>query len=479
MARQLYWRTWTRRSLRHLHPGGTLRLTIDGRLQAAARAALAEGIADLPPVAHPEREQRRAVLVLLDTDGAILAAVGQPEPPPLTRVTAWDWAAFARVYPLDDPLKVRAWEGGDRHQAPGSTFKPAIAVAGLFAAKQDAQVGAMLAGLEPGPFKALTGLGLEDTEIDPYAGAAGGHPGGDPDKIQNFKPESGFETLRDLFTKPLSQGCPGQSAGHGDLGLPSALRDSLNIWFVALALRLDGEAADRFQTDHRPLGQRPLPDLKLRNTLRLLGFGECDALFAAPPAGLVGGGPHVSADQMDLDLVGQEPIDLRFVLAETAIGQRLQVTPLRMAALAASLARGARVRPHLDAAWNGTPVRPAADPAWGLKLDLVHRGMQAVVQVGTAHAAFSKSPPAIRCHTYAKTGTAQIDSPSGVREPYNSAWLIGWHQPPAPGRPLAFACMVTQVKGKKTTGGAVCGPIVAKLLERLAADPSSRAAPAP
>ena len=39
--------------------------------------------------------------------------------------------------------------------------------------------------------------------------------------------------------------------------------------------------------------------------------------------------------------------------------------------------------------------------------------------------------------------------------------------------------MVTQVKGKKTTGGAVCGPIVAKLLERLAADPSSRAAPAP
>jgi len=99
-------------------------------------------------------------------------------------------------------------------------------------------------------------------------------------------------------------------------------------------------------------------------------------------------------------------------------------------------------------------------------MGFIHRGMRAVVQVGTTHEAFKKAPPAIRCHTYAKTGTAQIgrrDNPNRL-EKFNSAWLIGWHQPPNSDTRLAFACMVTHSKG---TGGKICGPIVSDLLRRI------------
>jgi cell division protein FtsI/penicillin-binding protein 2 len=96
--------------------------------------------------------------------------------------------------------------------------------------------------------------------------------------------------------------------------------------------------------------------------------------------------------------------------------------------------------------------------------------MQAVVQVGTAVKAFQQSSPEVRCHTYAKTGTAQVArrDGSGRLEDYGSAWLIGWHQAPEPGKRRAFACLVTHVHGHASnTGGEVCGPVVADLLRRL------------
>lgn len=453
-------------------PGRRLKLTLDARFQAAAREALTRGLERFPKN-DPSRDERRAALVLLDGEGAVLAIAGHPLPPPLDQVTPWDLAAFARVYPLDDPLQVRAWEGVDRHNAPGSSFKLVTALAGLEAAGQNPQIAGMLAGLKEPEFKQLTGLDLKAMDFDPFWNLTAGYAGGKRPTIKNFRGKSGhFETLGDLLHTPLSRNCAGQADKPGNLGLPSALRDSLNIWFSALAVLAEGGAVDAWQTQHRPGSKHPAPsDLHFVHILKGFGFAEPgQELFAALPQDLrqMNNRPRMEADQ--LDLLGDEPSPLRWVLAQHAIGQGVQVTPMRMAALAASLAQGAVVPPHLDAAWNDIPVRPAEPTPLGLDLSLIHSGMRAVVQTGTAESAFEKLPAAVRCHTWAKTGTAQIGTTSGAKdkESFNTAWLVGWHQPEGQVRRIVFACMITHAHGESTnTGGEVCGPVVADVLQRL------------
>ncbi|KOR28877.1 hypothetical protein TI04_10015, partial [Achromatium sp. WMS2] len=54
---------------------------------------------------------------------------------------------------------------------------------------------------------------------------------------------------------------------------------------------------------------------------------------------------------------------MRWILSQNAIGQGTMVTPLRMASIAASIATGSKIQPHLDAAWDKQPaVLPAAEP---------------------------------------------------------------------------------------------------------------------
>jgi len=443
-------------------PAGRLTLTLDSRLQTAANAALTKKLKELD-TQDSRSAERRAALVLLRSDGAILAAAGHPQPPPLSQVTHWDLTAFSRIYPLANPLQMRAWEGVDRHQAAGSTLKPLIALAGLEASADRPQIGRMLLGLSAADFKRLTGLGLTSTRIDPYAGVEGGHPSGGRHTIKNF----GGETLQNLLnpspSRPKAR-CPGQTAPQYDLSVASALRESLNTWFSALALQLDGTAADRYQNDPRPLNQRPQPDLRLIGAMRQLGFGSSQSLLAAPPASLGERSAQMSVDR--IDLLGETPTPLRWIIAQSAIGQGVLVTPLRMATLAATLSDGAIVHPHLDAAWNADPVRLKAPTPLGLDLSLVRRGMRDVVQAGTAAKAFSETDPEIWCNTYAKTGTADVAQPqkTGQKEQYGTAWLIGWHQPPGGLDRLAFACMVTHTQG---FGGDVCGSIVADLLSHI------------
>ncbi|MFD2110859.1 penicillin-binding transpeptidase domain-containing protein [Thiorhodococcus fuscus] len=449
-------------------PGAQLTLTLDSRLQTAANAALTKKLKELD-TQDSRSAERRAALVILRSDGAILAAAGHPQPPPLNQVTNWDLTAFSRVYPLANPLQMRAWEGVDRHQAAGSTLKPLIALAGLEASADRPQIDRMLRGLSVAEFKQLTGLDLASTRIDPYAGVEGGHPSGGHHTIKNFA----GETLQNLLTPSPSRPkatCPGQSAAKYDLSVASALRESLNTWFSALALQLDGAAADRYQNDPRPLSKRPRPDLRLIGTMRQLGFGSSRSLLAAPPASLGERSPQMSADR--IDLLGETPTPLRWIIAQSAIGQGVLVTPLRMATLAATLSDGAIVRPHLDAAWGEDPVRLKAPTPLGVDLSLIRRGMRDVVQAGTAAKAFSETDPEIWCNTYAKTGTADVAQPQkpGQKEQYGTAWLIGWHQPPGGGADrLAFACMVTHTQG---FGGDVCGSIVADLLSRIPDSPS-------
>lgn len=438
--------------------GGQLTLTLNSRIQALAKATLAK---HLKKLATPDwANERRAALILMDTDGAILAAVGFPDAPSLNQVTAWDLAAFARIYPDSNPLQVRAWEGVDRHQAAGSTFKTVTALAGLSAATAMPNVANVLAGLNSKSFSVVTGTRLKDFQIDPLR-ISGGH---------------GYRTIRNFQSEPLSyllnkegraKSCPGQGTDKYDLSLTSAVRDSMNTWFVALSMLVDGAAADHYRGNAQPLCQQnPLPDLYLAKTMCELGIGSKQPLLANPPPVLQRTVPKSAADQ--IDLLNNAPGNLRWVIAQASIGQGALVTPLRMATIAASIAAGEQVTPHLDAAWNKIPslVNKVASGIWQSDLTLLRRGMQAVIQNGTAHTAFLKTPPSIRCHTYAKTGTAQVarrDS-SGQLENFGSAWIIGWHQPPQIQAPLAFACFITHTQN---TGGEICAPIIAEILQNL------------
>jgi cell division protein FtsI/penicillin-binding protein 2 len=445
--------------LRRSHGVKHLTLTVDTRIQAVAREAL---LKNLP--ADRYADERRAVLVVLDaTDGAILATVAYPEPPPLEQVLPWDFLAFSRVYGDSDPLRVFAWEGSGRHYLAGSTLKPVVALAALAAAKQgNADIAGMLAGWPPRQFERNTGLTLASTGIDPNWGVAGRTAGEEPRLIRN----SDGESLGYLLNKPLRDPQCAADAGKSEtLGLAPALRDSLNSWFIALALRLDGTDIDAFDADPRLLKQRTVPDLWFIKTLRQMGFGESQPLFAQPPVGVhPRKRPEMIADTVDL--LNEHPTPLRWVVAQAAIGQGVAVTPLRMATLAASLSRGAMIHPRLDAAWDGRTVVSKASLPLGVDLTGIRAGMKAVPEVGTAKQAFAKTPPAIRCRTYAKTGTAEIGQTDGSGiEPYNTGWLIGWHEPEQrEARRLAFACMITHAA---RTGGAVCGPVVADLLKRL------------
>lgn len=451
--------------------GGHLTLTLNSRIQALAQAALANALKKLPTPVWAD--ERRAALILMNANGAILAAVGFPDVPPIDQITAWDLAAFARIYPDSNPLQVRAWEGVDRQQAAGSTFKTVTALAGLTAAAEMPSIAGMLNGLNPKTFTSLTGIKLKDFQIDPLrnSGSGGQHT------IHNFQ----SEPLSYLLSKEgRAKGCPGQGTDKYDLSLVSAVRDSMNTWFVSLSMLLDGAAADRYRGNSQPLCQQMAAtssastssadasavNLRLATAMCELGLGSKQSLFANPPPMFKATVPKAVADQ--IDLLNNAPGNLRWVIAQAAIGQGTLVTPLRMATIAASIAAGKQVTPHLDAIWNTEISGQRTESGdgksvWRSDLTLLRRGMQAVVQNGTAHTAFLKTPPAIRCHTYAKTGTAQVArrDNSGQLENYGSAWIVGWHQPPGIQVPLAFACLITHTQD---TGGEVCAPVIAEIL---------------
>jgi cell division protein FtsI/penicillin-binding protein 2 len=391
----------------------------------------------------------------MDTDGAILAAVGFPDVPPVGKITAWDLAAFARVYPDSNPLQVRAWEGIDRHLAAGSTFKTVTALAGIAASLESPNINAMLYGLSSKNFTALTGVRLKDFQINPLRGSGSNSSR----TIRNFQSEPTSYLLNKEFR---AKACPDQGTDKYDLSLTSALRDSMNTWFVALSMLLDGEP----KTGDKPKNT----DLQFVKTMQELGLGTKQPLFLNSPSNLYETMPKAAAEQ--IDLLSNAPGNLRWIMAQASIGQGTLVTPLRMATIAASIAIGKQVIPHLDLVWKTAnemqPIKVATSNTniFNSDLTLLRTGMRAVIQNGTAHTAFLKTPPSIRCHTYAKTGTAQIGrrDNTGQLEEFGSAWIIGWHQPSGIQLPLAFACLITHVKN---TGGEICAPIIAEILQTI------------
>ncbi len=472
-------------------------LTIDSAIQLAAHEALSWGLSRFSQ-RGALATQRKGALVVLDADtGAILAAASQPTVPRGAR--PWDLSSFATAYPLRDPTSVLAWEVIDRHNTPGSTFKPLVAVALMRAPKERREkLAHILRGLDEIDLWVETGLLPEDGRYAPTAIAKRA--------IDNF----GRANIGRYFGRAQRDGggCRVKAPVENTFGLVQAVQFSVNVWFARMAVMLDKPTIDLFayglrDARERKKGVRP-PETRLMATARWLGLEDrrrtdlgsnlprtaklrrydteegADILYAQRS--------KFALSDLRMPRASRQSIRdlLLWIVALNGIGQSVSVSPLQMARAVSAIASGKRAHPYLLSAWDGRQLAPPPVKPLGVDrklLALLHRGMKAVPEVGTARGAFARSR-AFRCRLHGKTGTAEIDR----RKSFNSAWFIGWLEPatpratasaPAsatppgtpPGTPeerrLAFACMITHAQGGLRTGGAACAPVVNKMFQAL------------
>ncbi|HVW35127.1 MAG TPA: penicillin-binding transpeptidase domain-containing protein, partial [Acidimicrobiia bacterium] len=339
-------------------PGHDVRLTVDLGVQAAAEQALAEGMAAARagvPGAGGTAAPGGAVVAVDVRDGSIVALASAPtfDPAALAgRIPTAVWSALhdpAAHAPLTD----RALQG---LYAPGSTFKPVTALAGLRA-----------------------GLITPATVVDDrgtYVLAG--------------------RTLRNA-----------QNEAHGKVDLARALAVSSDVYFYGLGAKL---------YTGPPAGS---PDGPIQDVAARLGFGRPTGIDIGPEAGGRLPGPsarraaHERSPQASPDprwYLGDN--------VNLAIGQgSLLVTPLQLADAYASLSTGlAPPTPHVLSApcgeAAGVAARSGRAPAGfdAVALRAVQTGLLGAVgaKYGTASAAFAGFP-LDRVPVEGKTGTAQVN----------------------------------------------------------------------
>ncbi len=454
-----------------------VRLTIDAEIQRAAHEALAWGVERF----REDRwaSDRKAALLVMDADsGAILAVAGQPAIP--SGLADWDLPAFSAAYPLRDPSSIFAWEVIDKHNTPGSTFKPVTALALLMEAEPEIrkQIDPVLRGLDSGAMRAAIGLSYDSNSFIAYRGAK---------PVPNF----GGSTLGRYVNRPKRDArCIADDPDAAErarqpepgFGLRQATQFSLNAWYAAVALMMEQARIDEYAGRvAKQSGPRiPAPEMMLTRASRWIGIDDRERLDLAINLPVSTGLKRYSGEAHDVlfaqlarstlatmaynqhDWGARELV--MYTTALNGIGQTISASPLQMALAAAAIATGQRVRPHLFASWNGVSLPPPdsiALPVDTELLELLRTGMKAVPEVGTAPAAF---PRPLACHVYGKTGTAEIDAARA----YNSGWFIGWREPArADQRRLAFACMTTHATGSYRFGGTACAPVVSRMLQRL------------
>jgi penicillin-binding protein A len=230
------------------------------------------------------------------------------------------------------------------------------------------------------------------------------------------------------------EGVPLSNSGgeqFGDIPMTTALTNSVNTWWAQVGEKLGNDTMfkymDRFGFNAKP--RLDYPSFQLATS----GVFSGNRLL----------GPSSRID-----------------IGRVAIGQeRLRVTPLQMAEVAATVAnKGELMEPRLWSKVIRTDGRET-------KLDPAHQStvmsedtatklndmMRDVVSEGTGTAAALSGIEAA-----GKTGTAEI-SP-GV----NDAWFIGFA--PADDPQIAVACMVEHTSG---FGGPTCGPIFKAVAEQI------------
>jgi peptidoglycan glycosyltransferase len=230
------------------------------------------------------------------------------------------------------------------------------------------------------------------------------------------------------------EGVPLSNSGgeqFGTIDMTTALTNSVNTWWAQVGEKLGNDTMftymDRFGFNQKP--QIDLPGFQLTAS----GVYDRGRLLNA-------------SDRIDIGRV--------------AIGQeRLRVTPLQMAEVAAAVAnKGELMEPRL---WS-----KVVDPdGRETKLDPARQGrvmsedtastlntmMQSVVNEGTGTAGAVSG-----IDVAGKTGTAEISS--GV----NDAWFIGFA--PADDPQIAISCIVEHTSG---FGGPTCGPIFKAVAESI------------
>lgn len=140
--------------------------------------------------------------------------------------------------------------------------------------------------------------------------------------------------------------------------------------------------------------------------------------------------------------------------AAAAFGQgRNLVSPLSMAVMAASVARGRFLAPTLvtSPAPAATAAGTAPQAPSAKDIATLHSLMRQVVTSGTAAGQFTGVPGGA---VFGKTGTAEFGSAS---PPKTHAWFIGWQGN------VAFACFVEEGR----SGGSVAAPVVRDFLTTL------------
>ena len=217
----------------------------------------------------------------------------------------------------------------------------------------------------------------------------------------------------------------------GDIDMTTALTNSVNTWWAQAGEKLGKDTMfqymDRFGFDAKPRLDYP--------SFQLAASGVYDGNKLLGPS---------------------DPIDI----GRVAIGQeRLRVTPLQMAEVAAAVANnGELMEPRLwsrviDPDGRETKLDPARQSRvmsedTASKLNTM---MQSVVEEGTGTAGAVSG-----IDVAGKTGTAEIST--GV----NDAWFIGFA--PASDPQIAISCIVEHTSG---FGGPTCGPIFKAVAESI------------
>ena len=220
--------------------------------------------------------------------------------------------------------------------------------------------------------------------------------------------------------------------GHGERNLVGAIRDSCNVFFYKYGIET---GADLMAAEARRFGYDRPTGIELPSETR--------RMLVADPAWKL---EHLKERWFPGDS------------ANMAIGQGfLDVTPLQVAAFAASLARGeTTTKPTIlhvanRPAQHSAPIR--LDPA---DYAAIRNGMEQGYQIGTGRLARIDGLSGAT-----KTGTAQKRTPQGTIE---LAWMIAFA--PAENPQIAIAvCLESQEPDASFGGGTYSSPIVKAILE--------------
>ncbi|MCZ6889496.1 MAG: penicillin-binding protein 2 [Gammaproteobacteria bacterium] len=376
-------------------PGQNITLHLDSRLQIAARGALGE---------------RRGAIVALDTrSGGILAMISNPSYDPNLFVTGMTADAYrAMTTSRNVPLFNRATNG---QYAPGSTFKPIIALAGLSTHATD----------------------WERTIVDKGW----------------FKLPNQDRIYRDWSWRPNNSG------GQGIVDLHRAIYRSSNVYFYDLATRMDVNALVAFAAQ--------------------FGYGQATAVDIADASpGLLpdpvwkrgmNGEPWYPGDSVNMS-IGQGDLlvtPMQLAIVASVIANRGRVVRPRMMLSSDNPLLEFDPPPPIPDVVGITPED------WERMVDameaVVHRGNKGYRQNGVAWAHIGRN---IAYRMGAKSGTAQVveilqgeeyDEEALTEYQRKHAWFIAFA--PADDPLIAISVLVENGGG----GSSVAGPVAREVLD--------------